>query len=102
MKRARATCLLALAAALPAVLAAQPQTPSRSSDSSEPEVHRVVLEDDAVRIVELRVRGQVRHISVTPKAAHARPFEIVPVDPARDVSQQRGLTGQRLWNVFSF
>jgi len=65
-------------------------------------MRRIVLEDDAVRIEEVRVRGQVQRISVTPKAAGARPFEIVPADPARDISQQRGLTGQRLWNLFSF
>lgn len=90
-----ATGLLALLATLalpPMALAAAP----------EPEMRRIVLEDDAVRIEEVRVRGQVQRISVTPKAAGARPFEIVPADPARDVSQQRGLAGQRLWNLFSF
>lgn len=95
MHALRAFGVLALAALLAA--------PAWSaSEPVEPEVRRIVLEDDQVRIAELRVRGQVRQIIVTPKAAHARPFEIVPTDPARDVSQQRGLTGQRLWNVFSF
>jgi hypothetical protein len=91
-----ATVLLALlpALALPSTVLGAPPP--------EPEMRRIVLEDDAVRIEEVRVRGQVQRISVTPKAAGARPFEIVPADPARDVSQQRGLTGQRLWNLFSF
>ncbi len=91
----RATALLALLAALALPSMAQAAPP-------EPEMRRIVLEDDAVRIEEVRVRGQVQRISVTPKAAGARPFDIVPADPARDVSQQRGLTGQRLWNLFSF
>lgn len=90
-----ATALLALLAGLALPTAARTAPP-------EPEMRRIVLEDDAVRIEEVRVRGQVQRISVTPKAAGARPFEIVPADPARDVSQQRGLTGQRLWNLFSF
>ena len=70
--------------------------------SAEPETRRVVLEDDAVRIEELRVRGQVLKISVTPKAAGARPYEILPPDASRDASQNRGLAGQRVWNLFSF
>jgi hypothetical protein len=90
-----AMCLLALAASTSAAVAAPPS-------GGEPETRRVVLEDDAVRIEELRVRGQVLRISVTPKAAGARPYEIVPADASRDLSQQRGLTGQRLWNLFSF
>lgn len=90
-----ATALLALLTAFALPATARAATP-------EPEMRRIVLEDDAVRIEEVRVRGQVQRISVTPKAAGARPFEIVPADPARDVSQQRGLTGQRLWNLFSF
>ncbi len=95
MTSRRATALLALLAAVAPLATARAAPP-------EPEMRRIVLEDDAVRIEEVRVRGQVQRISVTPKAAGARPFEIVPADPARDVSQQRGLTGQRLWNLFSF
>ena len=58
--------------------------------------------DDAVRIEELRVRGQVQRILVTPKVAGARPYDIVPADASRDSSQHRGLAGQSLWHVFSF
>ncbi len=95
MKTTWATCLLALAASTPLAVAAPAAV-------GEPEVRRVVLEDDAVRIEELRVRGQVQRISVTPKTPGSRPYEIVPADASRDLSQQRGLTGQRLWNLFSF
>jgi hypothetical protein len=79
--------------------AAMAQVPSRT----EPEIKRVVVEDDKVRIEELRVRGQVQRITVSPKASGVRPYEIVPPDAGRDASQQsKGLSGQRLWQLFSF
>ncbi|HRI18560.1 MAG TPA: hypothetical protein PL196_08570 [Burkholderiaceae bacterium] len=100
MKTPRVSCWLPLLAGLamaPMVPAAEP-----APRTAEPEARRVVLEDDAVRIEELRVRGQVQKISVTPKASGARPYEIVPPDSSRDASQPRGLAGQRVWNLFSF
>jgi len=69
---------------------------------AEPEIRRNVVEDDKVRIEELRVRGQVQRITVSPKASGVRPYEIVPQDPGRDASQNKGLSGQRLWQFFSF
>lgn len=69
---------------------------------AEPEVKRAVLEDDNVRIEELRVRGQVQRIVVTPKTAGTRPYEIAPADTGRDYSQNRGITGLSLWQLFSF
>jgi len=69
---------------------------------AEPEIKRTVVEDDKVRIEELRVRGQVQRILVSPKASGVRPYEIVPPDPGRDASQNKGLSGQRLWQFFSF
>lgn len=100
MKTTRVTCLLALLAWLAATPVAQ--AAGSAPRSAEPEARRVVLEDDAVRIEELRVRGQVQKISVTPKTAGARPYEIVPPDASRDASQPRSLSGQRVWNLFSF
>jgi hypothetical protein len=85
---------LALASTL-----AHAQTPNIRS---EPEIKRTVVEDDKVRIEELRVRGQVQRITVSPKASGVRPYEIVPPDPGRDASQNKGLSGQRLWQFFSF
>jgi hypothetical protein len=88
--------LLGLAALTAAATAQAPTRP-------EPEIKRAVIEDDKVRIEELRVRGQVQRITVSPKASGVRPYEIVPPDPGRDASQQsKGLSGQRLWQVFSF
>jgi hypothetical protein len=76
------------------------QTPPASR--VEPEVQRSVREDDGVRIEELRVRGQVQRIVVTPKAAGARAYEIAPEDVARDRSQHRGISGHSLWHLLSF
>jgi hypothetical protein len=79
--------------------AAVAQVPSRA----EPQIKRVVIEDDKVRIEELRVRGQVQRITVSPKASGVSPYEIVPPDAGRDASQpSKGLSGQRLWQLFSF
>lgn len=100
MNTTRVASLLALLAGLAAT--ATTWAAERTPRSAEPEARRVVLEDDAVRIEELRVRGQVQKISVTPKTAGARPYEIVPPDASRDASQPRGLAGQRVWNLFSF
>lgn len=96
------TLLVAASAALAAPAAGAAAPAGTASRPGEPEVRRVVLEDDAVRIEELRVRGQVQRITVTPKTAGTRPYEIVPADASRDASQTRGLAGQRVWNLFSF
>jgi hypothetical protein len=82
-----------------AAASALAQTPRLQS---EPKIQRTVVEDDHVRIEELRVRGQVRRIVVSPKASGVPPYEIVPPDAGRDASQAKGLSGQRLWPVLSF
>ena len=69
----------------------------------EPVVRRTVVEDDNVKIEELRVRGQVQRITVSPKASGVRPYEIAPPDSGRDPSQQsKGISGRSLWQLFSF
>jgi hypothetical protein len=70
--------------------------------AQEPQIKRAVIEDDKVRIEELRVRGQLQRITISPKASGVRPYEIVPPDPGRDTTQSKGLSGQRLWQLFSF
>ena len=87
--------LLVAAASLP-VLAQAPNV------RSEPEIKRTVVEDDKVRIEELRVRGQVQRITISPKASGVRQYEVVPADAGRDAAQHKGLTGQSLWQLFSF
>jgi hypothetical protein len=97
--RAILACVLA-AASCPA--AAQQ---SSSSGAPEPKVQRIVVEDDAVRIEELRVRGQTQRIVVKPK--NAAEYEIVAPTGGRDPSQNRGnqqpgAAGQRVWNLLRF
>jgi hypothetical protein len=73
--------------------------------AGEPQVKRVVIEDDGARIEELRVRGVTKRIVVTPKSG-AKAYEIIPLDASHD--QQlgpkggRGASGQRVWNVLNF
>jgi len=100
---------LAGAAALAAAPAHAPAnvpgaaTAQAPADPPEPQVKRTVIEDDNVRIEELKVRGQVQRITVSPKASGVRPYEIVPPDAGHDPSQpSKGLSGQRLWRLLSF
>ena len=80
--------------------AAQDSTPP-----AEPAVARTVIDDDRARIEELRVRGQLRSVTVTPKNG-AKPYEILVGQGGGAVSDgkasSRGATGQRVWNVLQF
>ena len=64
--------------------------------------HLQVIEDDAVRIEELRVRGQPQRITVHSKVAGARPYEILVGPAGRDPSQDRGAHGRRTWSLVDF
>ena len=65
-------------------------------------VQRLVTEDDQVRIEELRVRGQTRHLSVQSKGTGAPGYDILPPAAGQDLSKSRDATGQRVWPVLSF
>ena len=95
MKPLLASTLICLAAG--AALAQERAAP-------EPKVQRTVIEDDSVRIEELRVRGLSTSLVVKPR--HAAAYEVVPTPGGRDPSQGRGgsqgAAGQRVWNVFKF
>lgn len=96
-----ARLLLPLAAALAAL-----HGPVRA-EPIEPKVQQTVIEDDGVRIEELRVRGQTQRLVVRPKVGgKAVPYEIIPADGARNMVQgagaSRGAAGQRVWNVLDF
>lgn len=69
-----------------------------AASTPEPEVRRPVLEDDHVRVEELRVRGETRRIVVRPKGSEQRPYEIVPAD----ANPRRAAAGQRVWQILSF
>jgi hypothetical protein len=76
--------------------AQEPTTPA-----GEPQVQRIVVQDDQVRVEEERVRGVTRKLVVKPKDAAA--YEVAPTNAARDPSQPtRGNEGRRAWNVFKF
>ena len=91
-----------LALAIFSIAWATPQAQERGP--AEPKVQRTVIEDDSVRIEELRVRGLNTSLVVKPK--HAAQYEIVPTPGGRDPSQGRGgsqgTAGKRVWNVLKF
>lgn len=92
----------ALAQVVPSVDTAPP-----ASGVAEPNVRQTVIEDDHVRVEELRVRGQVRRIVVRTQGHQpGSTYEIAPADGARDLSQgpvsARGVAGRSLWTVLSF
>ncbi|MEO5696581.1 MAG: DUF2782 domain-containing protein [Burkholderiaceae bacterium] len=84
----------------PAVVEAAPV------ERPEPTVQHTVIEDDGSKIDELRVRGQVRHIVVTPKVGTDRSYEIVVNRSGKDVGEgiggATGAVGKRVWNVLDF
>lgn len=93
---ARLAPLLALL--LPALAWAQDTAPR----GGEPKVEVTVNEDDGVRIEELKVRGQTQRIVVRSKLGRAAPYEILPAQGGRDLSQDKRAIGQRVWSVLSF
>jgi Protein of unknown function (DUF2782) len=101
--RMRLLCLAILVLSAPALAA--DERPA-SATAGEAKVEVLVSEDDAVRIEELRVRGQVQRISVTPKGGGRIPYHIITGDSSRDLaagaSASRGAVGQRVWHVLSF
>jgi hypothetical protein len=98
--------VIALAAlALPC--AAQP-APAASA-RGEPEVQRTVIDDNGVRIEELRVRGQVQRISVAPKFGGKARYEIITGSGATEIPGgvnagrgAAGTAGKSAWNVLAF
>jgi len=91
-----------------AAVACAPCTAQQSAEpqGGEPKVQVTVVEDDATRIEELKVRGQTQRITVQPKQGGMKGYEIIPADPGRDstdsVDSQRGGAGKSVWRVLSF
>ncbi len=73
-----------------------------AAQAPEPDVKRQVIEDDNVRIEELRVRGLPRTLVVQPKTPGMAAYEILPPDPGCDTTPARRGAGQRVWRVLSF
>ncbi len=95
--------LLAAVPALVALGAVAAEAPARPAPA-EPAVQRSVTEDDAVRIEELRVRGETQTITVTNKqpALRGTGYEVLPTSGARDPSQKGQARGQRVWRLFEY
>ena len=99
---------LALTLACLALPCAAQQAPARPA-TGEPEVQRTVIEDDGARIEELRVRGQVQRITVSPKGGGKARYEILTGSGATDIPGgvnagrgAAGTAGKSAWNVFAF
>lgn len=102
---ARAQTTAARPPAVPPTAAPAPAVPA-DAQPGEPQVRRIVIEDERARISELRVRGVTRRIVIDPKTGIRRSYEVIPNDPSRDpspaVDSNRGAGGQRVWNVLDF
>jgi hypothetical protein len=75
------------------------QVPQRGG---EPQVKRVVSEDESTRIEELRVRGITRRVVVQSKLPGAPAYEIGSASDGRDSTQDRRSEGRSLWQLFAF
>lgn len=95
-----ALCLSAWAQTAPPAKApaAAPTSAPAKREVPDAKVERLDVKDDAVLIEELRIRGETKRLSVTPKNAPA--YQIAPESgskPLDDKSQ-----GQRTWRLFTF
>jgi hypothetical protein len=72
----------------------------------EPNVKRTVIEDDATRIEEVRVRGQAQRVVVTNKNPNVPAWEIRTDTPGRvgavESRLPRDSANPRVWSVLSF
>ena len=84
----------------------QTATPAPATDRGEPNVKHTVIEDGGSKIDELRVRGQMQHVVVTPKIGTTRSYEIIMSRSGRDPVDGTGgansAVGKRVWNVLDF
>lgn len=81
-----------------------PEPPTQGAADADASVQHSVVEDDSVRIEELKVRGRSQRIVVKPKNGPA--YEIIPPGTGSDISQgargNNGAAGKRVWPVLSF
>jgi hypothetical protein len=94
------SALLVLCLALPC--AAQQATDGPPQRGGEPQVKRVVIEDDLVRVDELRVRGITRKLTVQSKLLGAPAYRIDSTGDTRDASPDRRSEGRALWQLLAF
>jgi hypothetical protein len=86
-----------------AAAASDAQADAVPQRGGEPAIRRSTVEDDNLRVDELRVRGETKRITVQGKRGAPTSYEIVPAEGGRDPSSgAKGSAGQRVWQVFSF
>ncbi len=102
---APASVATAASAAARAAPIAPAESADKRADRSEPSVSNTVVEDEGTRIDELKVRGQSKRVTVTPKKI-GKPYEIITPSGGRDQTEgaggSNGAVGKRVWPVFTF
>jgi len=98
-------CALLTASALAAEPEAKPPAPRQATP--EPKVEQIVIEDDGVRVEELRVRGETKKVNVQPKGPGGikAPAYEIQVDDAGHQSaagSDRSTSGRRVWRILNF
>jgi hypothetical protein len=97
-------------AARPAAAAASSALPLEDAEPArnrvpEPAIQRTVIEDRSARIDELRVRGQLQKVTVSPKGG-VPGYEVLLGDSAHAGGEgpgtPRGATGKSVWNILRF
>jgi hypothetical protein len=96
---------LAPAAAASSALPLDVEDPAPKKGVSEPAIKRTVIEDRTARIDELRVRGQLQKVTVSPKGG-VPGYEVLMGDGSHaigdDPGTSRGSAGKRVWNILRF
>jgi len=93
-----------------AAASAGAQTPIEREGTLDPrsnqKIEHLRSEDQANRIDEVRVGGQVQSVTVQPKGSGMPPYEMQPSDLARTrpADRREGSVGgtQRVWNFLNF
>jgi hypothetical protein len=105
---AAAGAALAQAPASPATPVPEASTPGKELQGADgrhnQKIERIHIDDGGTKVDELRVGGETKDITVTPK--RMPPYEVQPTNPSRTNSQGQGEagggTGPALWNVLKF
>ncbi|MFC7206199.1 hypothetical protein ACFQOZ_04710 [Comamonas endophytica] len=79
------------------------RTRAAPPDRTNQRVERIRVEDEGSRVDELRVGGQTRSITVTPKVGEMPAYEVQPSEGVRNRSRSGSdTTGPRVWNIRQF
>lgn len=108
-----APLLLLLSLAASPVLAQTPPAASAAPEASErrgtpadrtnQRTERIRVEDEGSRVDEVRIGGQTRSITVTPKVSEMPAYEVQPTEGVRNRSRSSSdTTGPRVWNIRQF